>query len=202
VTAGRRLFSAQGIYDARIEDITDQAGIAKGTLYLHFRNKQALVQEVVGAGFDELRVHVSRALAGRRDLESVTAAIVEGHLRFFVENPDLLRIFHQVRGVLKFDTPEWRGLRGPLVGHLEFLADALAIEEGLSSRRRRELAVLLFGSASGACSVLASARLTGLRRPSYESWSRTLASAVASTWTRESTRARTRVKPPRARSGR
>ena len=43
VLAGRRLFSQEGIYESRIEDITKHAGIAKGTLYLHFRSKEDLV---------------------------------------------------------------------------------------------------------------------------------------------------------------
>ncbi|HUK63923.1 MAG TPA: helix-turn-helix domain-containing protein, partial [Dongiaceae bacterium] len=31
--AGRRLFAERGLYDSRIEDLSRQAGIAKGTLY-------------------------------------------------------------------------------------------------------------------------------------------------------------------------
>ncbi len=40
-------FSARGFAAARLEDVAQRAGVAKGTIYLHFRDKQALFQELV-----------------------------------------------------------------------------------------------------------------------------------------------------------
>jgi AcrR family transcriptional regulator len=40
-------FSAQGFAAARLEDVARRAGVAKGTIYLHFANKEALFQELV-----------------------------------------------------------------------------------------------------------------------------------------------------------
>lgn len=40
-------FSSQGFTAARLDDVARRAGIAKGTIYLYFRDKEALFQELV-----------------------------------------------------------------------------------------------------------------------------------------------------------
>ncbi len=40
-------FSARGFAGARLDDVAQRAGVAKGTIYLHFKDKEALFQELV-----------------------------------------------------------------------------------------------------------------------------------------------------------
>ncbi|MGE0062375.1 MAG: TetR/AcrR family transcriptional regulator [Xanthobacteraceae bacterium] len=40
-------FSARGFADTRLDDVARRAGVAKGTIYLYFRDKQDLFQELV-----------------------------------------------------------------------------------------------------------------------------------------------------------
>lgn len=40
-------FSARGYAAARLEDVAARAGVAKGTIYLHFADKEALFQDIV-----------------------------------------------------------------------------------------------------------------------------------------------------------
>jgi AcrR family transcriptional regulator len=42
-------FSARGFAAARLDDVARRAGIAKGTIYLYFRDKESLFQELVRA---------------------------------------------------------------------------------------------------------------------------------------------------------
>src|SRR3984893_11599462 len=39
--------SARGFATARLEDVARRAGVAKGTIYLHFTDKEALFQELI-----------------------------------------------------------------------------------------------------------------------------------------------------------
>jgi AcrR family transcriptional regulator len=55
-------FSARGFAGARLDDVAQRAGVAKGTIYLHFKDKEALFQELVRtmlgpliAGLEQLR---------------------------------------------------------------------------------------------------------------------------------------------------
>jgi AcrR family transcriptional regulator len=40
-------FAARGFAATRIDDVAERAGVAKGTIYLHFADKEALFQEIV-----------------------------------------------------------------------------------------------------------------------------------------------------------
>jgi AcrR family transcriptional regulator len=45
--AGLDEFVARGFTAARLEDVAKRAGVAKGTIYLHFKDKEALFEELV-----------------------------------------------------------------------------------------------------------------------------------------------------------
>ncbi|HEY7728060.1 MAG TPA: TetR/AcrR family transcriptional regulator [Candidatus Eisenbacteria bacterium] len=159
LAAGRRLFGEKGLYDSRIEDLTRRAGIAKGTLYGYFANKEELIEAVVSSGFSELLGYAQREAQGARTHTDVIARLVQAHLAFFDENPDLMRVFHQVRGLLKSNRAEWRSLRRVLERYLAGLAHVLASNHPARSgsrRERLEVAGLLFGAVSGIVSVRAS----------------------------------------------
>src|SRR6516162_8625392 len=40
-------FSARGFAAARLDDVAKRAGVAKGTIYLHFKDKESLFEELV-----------------------------------------------------------------------------------------------------------------------------------------------------------
>src|SRR6186713_2198436 len=42
-------FSARGFAAARLDDVAKRAGVAKGTIYLYFADKEALFQELIRA---------------------------------------------------------------------------------------------------------------------------------------------------------
>lgn len=47
ITAGLDEFTARGFAATRLDDVARRAGVAKGTIYLHFKDKEALFQELV-----------------------------------------------------------------------------------------------------------------------------------------------------------
>ena len=47
VAAGLDEFTARGFAATRLDDVARRAGVAKGTIYLHFKDKEALFQELV-----------------------------------------------------------------------------------------------------------------------------------------------------------
>jgi AcrR family transcriptional regulator len=156
IEAGRKLFSEKGLYEARIEDLTAMAGIAKGTLYTYFPNKDELIRAVASAGFAELERLVALRVRGARNEEDLLRRAVRGHLQYFGKNPDMMRVFHQVRGMLKFDRAEWQPLRVTLNAYLEWLARVLSGTprvRGMRAPGQQGLASVLFGAISGVTSV-------------------------------------------------
>jgi AcrR family transcriptional regulator len=179
IQAGRRLFGEKGLYESRIEDLTAQAGIAKGTLYSYFADKDELVRAVASSGFTELEQYVSRRVHRASHEHEILLQAVRAHLDFFDENPDLMRVFHQVRGMLKFDRSSWRPLRGTINAYLGALARLLSKArrvEDLRPSDRIELATVLFGAISGVTSV---ARASGTRTPRKRETQVLVASLIA-----------------------
>jgi AcrR family transcriptional regulator len=159
LAAGRRLFGEQGLYESRIEDLARHAGIAKGTLYGYFADKDELIEAVVSAGLSELLGHVHREAQEAHTHPEVLARVASAHLAFFEENPDLMRIFHQVRGLLKFRRPGDSSLRRALMNYLASLGHVLALHAAPRSGSKRRcfaMATILFGTVSGIASMRAS----------------------------------------------
>jgi AcrR family transcriptional regulator len=119
-------FSARGFEAARLDDVARRAGIAKGTIYLYFRDKETLFQELVRAMLAPLiaglqaigEADVPAAVLGDRfvDLfvreiyetrrqDIIRLMISEGRrfpkLAEFYHREVLSRIFEAVRGLLK-----------------------------------------------------------------------------------------------------
>lgn len=89
-TAGRRQaiidaaldeFISRGFTATRLDDIAKRAGVAKGTIYLHFKDKESMFEELIRTALVPLigRLHAPPAVGG-----SVRDAI-EGFARTFVQ---------------------------------------------------------------------------------------------------------------------
>jgi TetR/AcrR family fatty acid metabolism transcriptional regulator len=91
--AAVRVFARKGYFAARVSDIAKKAGVADGTIYLYFRNKEDLLVRL----FDEvMSVHVEEARSAVRALPSAPdrlRAIAERHLAVLGENRDLAAVF-------------------------------------------------------------------------------------------------------------
>ena len=68
--AALSVFAARGYAAARLDDVAAQAGVAKGTLYLYFKDKQALFEELVRGAVTPIMDQV-RAAALTSDMEPI-----------------------------------------------------------------------------------------------------------------------------------
>lgn len=76
IRTAREIFSQKGFSETRVTDITERAGIAKGTLYLYFRSKEELFLAVIRDAAERLRQSVAEALHGVEDpLERVRISV-------------------------------------------------------------------------------------------------------------------------------
>jgi AcrR family transcriptional regulator len=72
------VFSSRGYAEARLDDIAAAAGIGKGTIYLHFKDKQDLFEQLLrGAALPVL--DTAAGFAGRPDVptRAILAAVVD-----------------------------------------------------------------------------------------------------------------------------
>ena len=75
-------FISRGFTATRLDDVAKRAGVAKGTIYLHFRDKELMFEELIRTALVPLigRLHAPPAIGG-----SVRDA-VEGFARAFIQD--------------------------------------------------------------------------------------------------------------------
>jgi AcrR family transcriptional regulator len=73
-------FSAGGFAATRLDDVARRAGVAKGTIYLHFADKEALFQEIIRSMLTPLVGNLEEL----RDLDVPFRAIAEQIVELFV----------------------------------------------------------------------------------------------------------------------
>jgi AcrR family transcriptional regulator len=74
-------FIAQGFAATRLDDVAKRAGVAKGTIYLHFKDKEALFEELIRTAIVPL---VNRFAAGPPPPGASMRDVIEGFARAFI----------------------------------------------------------------------------------------------------------------------
>jgi AcrR family transcriptional regulator len=70
-------FAARGFAATRLDDVARRAGVAKGTIYLHFRDKESLFQELVRAMLSPLVGTIEAAALRDLPIRAVVETIVD-----------------------------------------------------------------------------------------------------------------------------
>src|SRR5437899_6672683 len=70
-------FAARGFAATRLDDVARRAGVAKGTIYLHFRDKESLFQELVRAMLSPLVGTIEAAALRDLPIRAVVEMIVD-----------------------------------------------------------------------------------------------------------------------------
>jgi AcrR family transcriptional regulator len=93
IEAGKKLFARRGFARTRATDISREAGVAVGTLYVHFTDKEDLLREILFQGFEELHTVVRRIAETKYSAvrESVRAH-AEALVDYAAEHPALFQV--------------------------------------------------------------------------------------------------------------
>lgn len=86
--AAERLFRHFGYRKTTVADIARAAGMAKGSVYLHFSSKEEIFLAIVRAGVDVLAAHAEELLSGEDPLRDRIFAALE----YFIERTSQARL--------------------------------------------------------------------------------------------------------------
>ncbi|MFF0148619.1 TetR family transcriptional regulator [Amycolatopsis sulphurea] len=99
VAAARTVFERDGFLNARLADITTEAGTASGSFYTYFSSKEEIFQAVLEELQDEmLHPHV-HDLVDADDPVSSIAASTHAYLESYQRNAKLMQLLEQVANV-------------------------------------------------------------------------------------------------------
>ena len=122
---GLELFARQGVADTRASDVATAAGVAVGTLYLHFKDKQGLLRAILREGVEELMGALQRmALSPAPDPAAAVRAHTEVLVRFAESHTGLCRILFDPESVRKNVSTE-------ITEHLAAMLE-LRVREGIA----------------------------------------------------------------------
>jgi len=102
LAAARRVFERDGFVTARITDIADEAGLAHGSFYSHFRSKEDALAAVLAEVGEEM-LHPGPALAGTQEGGAGPVAVIHAanvaYLEAYRRNARLMALLEQVATV-------------------------------------------------------------------------------------------------------
>ena len=102
IEAAELIFTTRGFAAARMDDIAEVAGVAKGTLYLYFSSKQELFVSLLEARSDEYVMTLDSWLADAQSVSECMHMLVTLRGQFFVKNQRLAEsVSHSVLGFSK-----------------------------------------------------------------------------------------------------
>ncbi len=101
--AAIKVFARDGFFNAKVEEIARQAGVATGTTYLYFTNKDdiliSIFEEEMVPIIDNMKNNLLRKKTAREKLE----AFITGHLTMVREKPDMAQLLElELRQSSKF----------------------------------------------------------------------------------------------------
>lgn len=92
LTAAEQLIAERGFLAVRLEDIGAAAGVSGPAIYRHFPNKEALLVELLVGVSTRLMGGGLAVVNAAADPAAALAGLIEFHLDFALEEPDLIRI--------------------------------------------------------------------------------------------------------------
>lgn len=94
--AALELFAKQGIENTSTAEITQKVGVATGTLFVHFKTKQELIDtlyvEIKKQAFSKLTEHIANKRSVEKNVKVMTKKVIE----YFVKNYDEFKFMELV----------------------------------------------------------------------------------------------------------
>jgi AcrR family transcriptional regulator len=131
--AGREVFTEMGYGAASVRDVVRRSGLAAGTFYNYFPDKQSVFEAVLEEHTTELRRRLREARAGAVGAEQIVRAGFDAYFASIVEDRALFEMLRRNAGTARtlFDTPALELGIGELLDDLRALAARGELAPGL-----------------------------------------------------------------------
>jgi AcrR family transcriptional regulator len=111
-----RLFGTLRFHEVRMDDVADQSGVSKGTLYRYFKDKEELFLALVNRASEQFTARCKAAVQYAPGARAGLVALVGAIIAFFDEQPHLLELIQraEIRHGMDSGTV-WRESRAELI---------------------------------------------------------------------------------------
>ncbi|OOS00288.1 AcrR family transcriptional regulator [Haemophilus paracuniculus] len=102
LTAAEVLMAKDGVQNLSTHKIAKAAGMSVGTIYLHFKDKEDLLDQLVYFLFDRFHQHIVQFDDPALPLFERYRKLWWGYWQFLQENPDMVMSIHQYESLPRF----------------------------------------------------------------------------------------------------
>lgn len=89
-----RLFATKGYHATRIQDIADELGMLKGSLYYYFDSKEDLLVRLVQSRLGEAHQVIRGIIEGEGDAAAKLTCAIQEHLRLYQQSAHIYALFY------------------------------------------------------------------------------------------------------------
>jgi AcrR family transcriptional regulator len=93
--AAIQLFAERPYHEVRMDDVAERAKVAKGTLYLHFKDKEALYQGLMLEKLKGLARHIEECVSGKLSPEEKLLRLNRESIRYLERNHCFLELLQR-----------------------------------------------------------------------------------------------------------
>lgn len=91
--AAMRVVSRKGYDHVTVQDIADEAGIAKGTVYLYFKSREDILEKTMTFSFEDFHDRIAEAIAAGGKFPQIIERVVKAQLEYFEERQEFFRLY-------------------------------------------------------------------------------------------------------------
>jgi len=103
ITAAIKVFADKGFYTANVADVAKEAGVADGTIYLYFKNKDDLLISLFETKMEEILKRFSSLLETKQNAEKKLHQFIHLYFQVIEEDQNLAEVFQvELRQSSKF----------------------------------------------------------------------------------------------------
>jgi AcrR family transcriptional regulator len=99
IDSAAELFAERHYHEVHMDAIARRAGVAKGTIYLHFKDKEALYLALVEDGMDRLLAKIDASLAEVESAEGKIEVLVRESVVYFARNRYLFELVQRAESM-------------------------------------------------------------------------------------------------------
>ena len=131
--AAEQVFARQGYHTTTMEEVAEECGWSKGTLYLYFKSKEDLFFSIMLEKMDQFSNTLLPELKASEDIHVMIAALVNAHFGFFSENKDFFQLVLSEQGKVMHSSDS--GLREKMINqqHTQLYNISKTMSEALPS---------------------------------------------------------------------
>lgn len=165
----KKLFLEKGMEQTTIRNIADEISCSVGTVYVYYKDKNAILHELHTLGFKQLGGEM-RILLNVSDPMVRLAAIGRVYIRFAIDNPDMYDLMFSMKAPMEYlkerDAREWDEGKATL-NVLEATVEQCIATGYFKGFEPEPLSLSIWSAAHGMCSLYIGRRLrsVGLADP-------------------------------------